>query len=44
MNDPDTPKNPPVEDRRADCNDPRHGPECDCGATPDRDYERANDI
>lgn len=44
MTDADLPQNPPVEDRRADCNDPTHGAACDCGATPDRDYERALDI
>lgn len=44
MRDPDAPANPPLEDIEGDCNDPRHDARCDCGATPDRDYERANDI
>jgi len=22
------------------CDDPMHGPECDCGARPDYEYER----
>ena len=44
MRDPDTPKNPPEADREYDCNDPTHGVECDCGATPDMDYDRHNDI
>lgn len=22
------------------CDDPTHGPECDCGARPDYEYER----
>ena len=44
MSDPDTPKRPPEADSRHDCDDPTHGADCDCGATPDRDYERALDI
>jgi len=26
------------------CNDPAHGELCDCGATPDMDYERGLDL
>ena len=26
------------------CDDPTHPSDCDCGATPDRDYERGLDL